>query len=246
MALNDKAYYLRDLELALLLSLKGVKELYGFRMTHIQNPEPALIYQTIFELKKENLLSFWKDQDHEKEQIVIDPELEQILDVIKNAEKMLLYFDRQSEHPDRCIYLGDMAVLISAYGRTGDMHRLESVTRSALPETVCECGFCIEELLNDKSIYEEAEIEYPKLQKKADTLFNKEFGTLDKEEWENVTDCLKLVSAKSRKCIRQYLLISDGLNDYFTATDKEGSHIFMYSRKKVVDMLRSDIQSKIF
>ena len=54
---NDKAYYLKDLELALFLALKGMKELYGFRMKNIQNPKLELIYQTIFELKKENLLS---------------------------------------------------------------------------------------------------------------------------------------------------------------------------------------------
>lgn len=49
---NDKAYYLKDLELALFLALKGMKELYGFRMKNIQNPKLELIYQTIFELKK--------------------------------------------------------------------------------------------------------------------------------------------------------------------------------------------------
>lgn len=238
---NDKAYYLKDLELALFLSLKGMKELYGFRMKHIQTPDPALIYQTIFELKKESLLSVQKSQEHEKEQITINPELDQVLDIIKNAEKMLLYFNRQSERPDRCIYLGDQAVLISAYGVTGNMNLIESVPVDELPEKICECGFCIEELLNDESIYQEDEIEYPALQQKADVLFDKEFATLDNTEWGSVTDCLKLISLKSRKYIRQYLLIKEGLNDYFIVTDKERSHVFMYSRKKVMDTLRIDL-----
>lgn len=238
---NDKAYYLKDLELALFLSLKGMKELYGFRMKHIQNPKPELIYQTIFELKKENLLSVPKSQSHEKKQITIDPELDQILDTIKDAEKILLYFNMQSERPDRCIYLGNEAVLISAYGISGNMNRIENVSVSMLPETICECGFCIEELLDDESIYEEDEIEYAALQEKADSLFDKEFGTLDKKEWRNVSDCLKLVSVKSRKCIRQYLLIKDGLNDYFSVTDREGSHIYTYSKRKVMEMLEKDI-----
>lgn len=238
---NDKAYYLKDLELALFLSLKGMKELYGFRMKHIQSPEPAHIYQTIFELKKENLLTVHKSQNHEKEQITINPEMDQILDSIKDAEKILLYYNRQSEHPDRCIYLGDMAVLISAYGMSGNMNLIESVPVDALPETVCECGFCIEGLLEDESIYQEEEINNPALQEKADALFDKDFGTLDKSEWGSVTDCLKLISVKSRKCIRQYLLVKDGLNDYFTVTDQEGSRVYMYSRKKVVDTLKGDI-----
>lgn len=238
---NDKAYYLKDLELALLLSLKGMKELYGFRMKHIQKPDPALIYQTVFELKKDNLLSVRKSQDHDEEQIAINPELDQLLDTIKTAERILLYFNRQSEHPDRCIYLGDNAMLISAYGVIGTMNLIESVPADILPDKVCECGFCIEELLNDESIYEENEIEYPELQEKADALFDKEFAMLDKTEWGSVTDCLKMVSIQSRKCIRQYLLINEGLNDYFTVTDEDGSHVYMYSRKKVVDTLRCDI-----
>lgn len=241
---NEKAYYLKDLELALFLSLKGMKELYGFRMKHIQDPKPELIYQTIFELKKENLLYVQKSQSHEKEQIMINPDLDQILDNIKNAEKILLYFNRQSEHPDRCIYLGDKAVLISASGMSGNMNLIENVAVDALPETVCECGFCIEELLNDKSIYQEEEIEDPKLQEKADALFDKDFGTLDKTEWGSVTDCLRLISVKSRKCIKQYLLIKERLNDYFTVTDKEGSHVFMYSKKKVMDTLRTYIYER--
>ena len=238
---NDKAYYLKDLELALFLALKGMKELYGFRMKNIQNPKLELIYQSIFELKKENLLSVQKSQSHKKEQFAIKPELDQILDTIKNAEKILMYFNRQSERPDRCIYLGDRAVLISAYGISGNMNRLESVSVSMLPDTICECGFCIEELLNDESIYKEEEIEHPALRKRVDALFDKEFGTLDDGEWGDITDCLKLISVKSRQCIRQYLLIKDGLNDYFSLTDKEGSHIFMYSRKKVIDTLKIDI-----
>ena len=238
---NDKAYYLKDLELALLLSLKGMKELYGFRMKHIQDPKPELIYQTIFELKKENLLYVQKSQSHEKEQFAINPELDQILDNIKNAEKILLYFNRQSEHPDRCIYLGDKAVLISAYGISGNMNRIESVSVSELPETIYEYGFCIEELLNDKSIYKEEGIPHPTMREKADALFDKDFDTLDEKEWGSITDCLKLISVKSRKCIKQYLLIKDGLNDYFSVTDKEGSHIYIYSRKKVMDTLNSDI-----
>lgn len=241
---NNKAYYLTDLELALFLSLKGMKELYGFRMKNIQNPEPQLIYQAIFELEKTKLLSIREAGEvrtYDKVKIVINPELDQILDSIKNAKKMLLYFNRQSEYPDRCIYLGDRAVFISAYGVTGNMNLIESVTISVLPETVCECGFCIEELLDDESIYREEELEYPELQEKADALFNKAFSTLEKAEWGNVTNCLKLISVKSGKCIRQYLLVRDGLHDYFTATDQEGSHVFMYSRKKVMDMLKSDI-----
>lgn len=241
MGQNDKAYYLKDLELAVLLSLKGMKEIYGFTMESIQDPDPLLIYQTVFELKKDNLLSVQESQSHGKGQFAINPELDQILDIVKTAEKILLYFNRQSERPDRCIYLGDTSVLISAYGVTGMMNLIESVPAGVLPEKLCECGFCIEELLDDESIYQEDEIEYPALQEKAAALFDKEISALDKKEWGNVTDCLKMVSAGDRKCIRQYLLVKDGMNDYFTVTDREGSHVFMYSRKKVLNTLKSDI-----
>ena len=55
---TESVYILKDMELALLLSLSGMKELYGFKMNDVQNPDRTAIYQTLFELEKSGFLIF--------------------------------------------------------------------------------------------------------------------------------------------------------------------------------------------
>ncbi len=235
MVQSDKAYYLRNLELALLLSIKGMKELYGIRMDNVQNPDQSLIYQALFELEKKRFICI------DKGNVMIYPELDQMLDDIKNAERMLLYVNRCTEYPDQCIYLGINAVFISAYGTTGDMKRIESITLNLLPEKICEYGFHLEEMVGDQGLLKKAEIENLELKEQTEALFNREFNKLEEDEWGNITDSLKVLSLKNRKYVKQYLLIKDKIYDYFSITDEQLSHIYVYSRKKVIDVLKNDL-----
>ena len=131
---SDKAYFLKNLELALLLSVKGMNELYGLKMSNMQNPGQALVYQALFELEKNHVISF-----HDKENIEISSELEQILENIKNAGKMLLYCNKTAEYPDQCIYLDDEAVFVSASGTSGNRYRIKSVPLERVSEEIYEC-----------------------------------------------------------------------------------------------------------
>lgn len=235
MGQNDKAYYLKNLELSLLLSVKGMKELYGIKMDNIQSADQSLIYQTLFELEKKKLISV------NKENVMIYKELDEILEDINSAEKMLLYTNRFSEFPDQCIYLAGRAVAVSAYGAVRGMNRIESISLSYLPEKICKCGFYIEELISDQSLFEKNEIDNPELKAWADTLFAKEPISFSETEWGTITNCLKLFSLNNRKCIKQYLLVRDRLNDYFLVTDEQTSLIYSYSKKRVIDILENDL-----
>ena len=84
----------------------------------------------------------------------------------------------------------------------------------------------------------------PKLAEKADVLFCKELSGLEEDEWKIMTDCLRIFSLKDNKCVKQYLLIKDRLNDYFSVTDERGTRIFAYSKKKVIDTLRNDLSNQ--
>lgn len=232
---NDKAYYLKDLELALLLSVKGMKELFGIKMNHIQSPDPSQIAQALFELEKKKFISI------QKEKVMIDKELDQVLEIICNAGKMLLYINRFSEYSDQCIYLSDRAAAVSSYGTAGGMKRIECVSLTHLPEKICEYGFSLEEMISDRSLFQEAEIENGRLEAQAAALFAKGAVMLQDDEWGTITNCLKLFSIRNRKCMKQYLLVRDRLDDYFTVTDENTSYVYAYSRKKVMDTLKNEL-----
>jgi len=234
MGQTDKAYYLKNLDLAILLSLKGMKELYGIKMDKVQNPNRAMIYHTLFTLEKEQIISLGNGG------IEIWPELDSILEDIKNAGKMLLYISIPSLYPDQCIYLGKKAVLVSPYGTMGEMYRVERISPESLPERICERGFCLEELIGAPGFLEDTEVVNPVLEGQAEHLFDKKCSASE-EEWGAVTACLKMISLQERKCIRQYLLLNDKIQDYISVTDDEETRLYAYTEKKVIDILTNDL-----
>ena len=233
---GDKAYNLKNQELAVLLSIKGMSELYGIRMEDIGSPDKTLVYKTLFGLEKKKILSAdW----NEKRERAIHPEINDMLDHIRNAEKILLYSGRTYEHSGQCIYLGSRAVFLSVRGEGGGMKRMQSVSLDSLSKKICEYGFFLKEIISDKSLFRDAEIEKPEIREMADSVFGK--AANEWKTWEEIRECLRMVSVRSGKCIRQYLLVSGKLNDYFIVTDEKASHVYAYSERKVMEVLKRDL-----
>lgn len=235
MGQSNKAYYLKNLDLAILFSLKGMKELYGIKMNRIQNPNRAMIYQTLFALEKDRIIFAGSCG------IAIQPDLNSILEDIKNAEKMLLYISVPSAYPDQCIYLGRGAVLVSAYGTMGELYRIERISLESLPERIYECGFCLKELIDESPFLDDTEIGNPILEEQAERLFEQECSMLKEKEWGTVTACLRMISLQDRQCIRQYLLLNDKIQDYISVTDDYETRLYIYTEKRVLDILANDL-----
>lgn len=236
---QDKAYYLQNMELALLLSIKGMNAFYGFLMETIKKPEQAAVYRALFDLEKKEMILV---DGNRKVRIV--PELDQLLEEIKGAGRLLLYTDRLSEFPDQCIYLGnDGAVIVSAYGTTGMMNRLEMVCREALADKICENGFRLKEIINDESLPAGKRIEEQELEEMAERFFLND-TPYEAADWGKAVRRLKLIGLKnglkSGENQKQYLLIRDRLNDYFAVTD-ETTSIYPYSGKLIVETLKKDL-----
>lgn len=234
----SKAYYLKNLELAVLLAVKGMDQLFGIRMKGLKNPEKSEVYRTLFALEKKGMLSV------QGKRTVIGAELNRMLDMIRSAGMMFCYTSRKSEHPDLCVYLSEEAVLLSGCGRSGEMNRMESVSLEFLPEKISECGFFLEEPEQQESPYREEKAEMPAFAAQADALFGKEIGAMKEEDWGNAQECLRIFSLRSMKCVKQYVLIRDRLYDYIGQTDETGTDIYRYSERKMAELLKGDICQK--
>lgn len=235
MVQDERVYYFKDMELALLLSLKGMKALFGIKMNNIHRSVQTPVYQTLFELEKKELITV------HKENVTVNKKLNEILETVSNAKKMFLYTNRFSEYPDQCIYLSDRSVAVSIYGMIGDMYRIESILLSHLPEKICEYGFYIEEIVNNQSTLRKIKIEDEALKTQAEILFRKEADALAENDWGRATNCLKLFSLKNRRCVKQYLTVKDKLNDYLIVTEEQKSYVYIYSRQRVIDILKNDL-----
>ena len=56
-----------------------------------------------------------------------------------------------------------------------------------------------------------------------------------------ITDRLKWISVTDKQCVRQYLLIRDGLYDYCVVTDRDGRHIESCLFNRIAELLRKDL-----
>ena len=208
---QDKAYYLKSVELALLLSLKGVKELYGFRMEQADAPDTETVYRAVFALEQQRLITV----DAAK-RIVMAPDVDRLTDAIAGAEQMLLYTSRDPGRP-------------------------QQIPREELAGELWEQGFRIDELLSDECLYSAEELDLPEQAARAARLLDEADVRMEDAAWDGITDCLRLYRLRDRTCIRQYVLMRDTLRDYFAAADREGSRIYPYSRRIVVDTLQKEI-----
>lgn len=233
---QDKAYYLKSVELALLLSLKGVKELYGFRMEQADAPDTETVYRAVFALEQQRLITV----DAAK-RIVMAPDVDRLTDAIAGAEQMLLYTSRDPGRPQQCIYVGSGAVMVTPGGTHNDMHRIRQIPREELAGELWEQGFRIDELLSDECLYSAEELDLPEQAARAAHLLDEADVRMEDAAWDGITDCLRLYRLRDRTCIRQYVLMRDTLRDYFAAADREGSRIYPYSRRIVVDTLQKEI-----
>lgn len=239
----DEAYYLQDLELAVLLSLKGEKELYGFRMERIKEAGTAEVYRTLFDLGKKRLLILdEKDDGHalQREAPRIAPELDRMLEVIRDARMMLWYRNGEQKHADRCIYLTDAAVMISGCSTGENLNRLSCVPLNRLPGEVMDGGFFLDELVSDGSLFTGEEIEQETAAEAAERLYDGA-EKADGSAWEGVENSLRWILTQNGKCVRQYLLIRNGMDSYFVITDESGSRVYPYSKKQVIDTFEADL-----
>ena len=100
-------------------------------------------------------------------------------------------------------------------------------------------------MLDEQTLFREEQIENAELKESIRLFFAKPPTVLKKEEWGCVTDCISVISLESRKCVRQYLLMKEGLGDYFSVTDGDEVCIYNYSKKKVIDTIKKEIGGRL-
>ncbi len=233
----DKAYYLKDLELAVLLSMKGMDELYGFRMKQVRNPKTEDVYEALFALSKRGLLTFREEERNgsDRKRITIEPDLDAMLEIITEAKHVLIYSSERGDHPSRCIYLGKRAVFVSTQGTDGIVNRVSACRIETLPEMICECGFQPDELAGGSDA-----VPGESTDGGCDGAGN---ILPDMIREDAITDRLKWISVTDKQCVRQYLLIRDGLYEYCAVTDHDGRHIESCLSNRIAELLRKDLSS---
>lgn len=224
-----KAFYLKTIEFKILLALKGMKEIFGFKLSGEEDIDQMQVNQAIFELNKKGIVSTGNNK------LVLIPEMNELLDAISQADRILIMSECEGRYPEQCIYVADKAVSLQIAGQNKELVRLEGIETEVLPEWLMEAGGKLEQIITDESLYEEQPIERPEIRQLATELFEK--GKEEIYEQKRIKVCFEVISLLTRKRMSMIFLYNDEINDYIIATSSMQSEIYSYSMKKLHQVL---------
>lgn len=221
-----KAYCISELELAVLLSIIGKKQLYGYKIQAIVNAGEVQITHALFSLVRKGIMV------PNGADFAISEEYCELIQGIKRADRLVVTADREQKFPELYLYLSDKAVVLQSYGQAGMMLKLEIWEKGEIAEQLMQYGFRIESSLQDESLYYEESIE----QKEKASIFY----SMNKTELlqsEAIRSVLLEMDIAQKKKIKQMLVLQNGLNDEIMIEDNEKMIRYFYSPKKTMEIL---------
>ena len=223
----ERAYYLRQEELAVLLSMKGMRQLFGFRMDVHGEMDQEALYRILFEMARQNMLSVCENR------ILIDECLSEILNDLVKAEYMWT-LTAGEEYPECCIYAGQKLVFVSLQGQDGQMYRAEAVDRKEAYLKMQEYGFFVPGVLDKNQTCPGKQEEYLQMQKLSGKLYEQEKEDIIRRE--KVSCCLIQYSVIQKRKVRQLLIINGVLDDYLALSNGEQNQVYVYSDEKAEEL----------
>lgn len=219
----EKAYCLKEEEIAVLLSLKGVRQLLGFQMGGSTDMNREELCRILFGMAKQNILSVSGNQ------IQMEEDVDVLLKDMAEAESVL-FLTGGEEYPECCIYAGKNLIFVCPLGQNGKIYRLESVARQKAWQKMRECGWAVPGVLKKPQIDQKDEEEFHKIQELAKTLYSQKKETILQRE--EVKCCLMQYAVPKVRKTRQLLIVSDVLDDYLIWSDEEQNSVYLYSDEK--------------
>lgn len=221
-----KAYYIQEIELAVLLTALGQKQLYGYKLQSIDTVEDQQIDQALFAMARKKIITPGADS------LIISGEYRSLLQGIMNASQLFVAADREQKYPELYLYMSDKVVVLQSHGQSGTMLKLEMWERSEAVERLMEWGFRIQSSLQESALY------YGK--ESANKTDSPEFYDLNKEQLLGKREInlllLDLDIAKRRKN-GQILVLRDGVEDQIIVEDQKEMIRYHYSVQRMTEVL---------
>lgn len=224
----EKAYLLKEEELAVLLTIKGAQRLYGFRMGAGADMGKDKLHRILFEMTRKNILSISGGR------IQMDSRLEAGLDDMVKAASVLILTGK-TEYPECCIYAGQNMVFVHLLGQSGKIYHIEPVKRKEASTKMREYGWLIPGVLDRTQTDREEGEHHQQMQELAGLLYGQEKESI--LQYEEVRCCLMQYELGKIRKTRQLLLISGVLEDYITVSDGEQDEVYLYSDGKSEELL---------
>lgn len=239
MAEIDKAYYIRESELAVLLALEGCSEVYGYPLCSMTDTSRAEMDRILFEMAGSGMLGV---QDGK---VRVCGEWAGIADSIAGARVLIISAETRREHSERFLYVSDSPVVLCTQFHQGGMIRIERWKRTGMAQRIIRGGVAPNSILpNTAGIPPySAGMERGKILPDTMLLLQEMAVRLSRGSLSAVLGEKGVLSVVECHQIRQHrktgqaVIYNQGIEDYVFVSDVEENSIYPYSEKKLTELI---------
>lgn len=226
-----KAFFLQEMELAVLFVMKGQNELFGLRLNQIEKINEQMLYQTIFQLVKHGML------EKEEGGFKIREDINTFIEDIILAKQFMVLSSKRENSPESYFYIGKRVLCIQSAGQQGEMFRIETVPVEQLTEYVMNHGFHVECIRKAEDMSKQEKIEeIPDFPFSLQEYWQEEKDVILQNE--HISSFMILYDMVSREKQNQYCILSYQLDDYFIWCDESKEEIYPYSEQTIEAILK--------
>lgn len=224
----EKAYYLKEEELAVLLSITGVRQLYGFRMDDSVDIKSERLHRLLFEMAKKGILSL------EGGNFRIHADIEAVLRKLAKADNVLLLSGGE-EYSENCIYIAGDVVFIQLMGKSGRRYRIELTDREKAVTRIQEYGWKVPGPMENRQAVPTDDTLCWKLLERAKSLYDMDRESLLQQK--DVRCSLIQYAVSQRRKLQQFLILIGVLEDYIVVSNDEQNFVWLYSDERSRELL---------
>ena len=232
----DKAYYLHEEELAILLSLYGQQELYGYSLYSIDILKREDVYQALYKMKNKDILYISGEAMY-----AMEP-WESIIRQMIMARRLIVCADANKMHEELFLYISDRTVAVHTQGMNRGMLRIMMWANDTVAYHVIQHGVQLESFMerNVEGMVLSVE-ERTKLFKKAKNRFSRPLIENLKEK--DILFLLINYDVSAREKIGEITVMNQGIEDYLISFGEMcESRIYPYSENKLKSLINEWIE----
>lgn len=228
----DKAYYIREDELAILLAMAGQDELYGYPLRQMTGMGRADMGRLLFDMAGCRMLGV------QGKRMQISREWQEIADGIASAEILIVSAEARQEYSERFLYVSNSPVVLHTQIHKGGMIRIERWECSDIAQRLIQHGIPPDSILPHTACTESGRIAPDIMQKLRDMavrLFDKPLSEVLGEK--GVLSAVGCYRTKAHRKTGQAVVCNQGIEDYLLVSDGAQSSVYGYSDKKLTEWI---------
>ncbi len=234
----NKKYCFTDQEFLILAGSLGIKRLYGLKPIEPVKRQEREIYQQLFRMTKKGFLEALEDG------YLVTPDIRELFRCLKEAENVIVICAMDDSFPEKCIYLGEKAVLIEPGGLLGKFFKCSYDVPEQIRSFLGEDGVLFSQNVADDILYDAAPVasrllEDEELIRLAAGLGDA--GSMDRRkafEKCGVHTVIEKRNVRHNSLQKRMFLVERPVYDIILVQDEEKTEIFHYSGQLLMEFLQ--------